>query len=464
MADDAQERQSKAMKNQEAAEAAQKRLRELKSRQESLDKDRAEIEAARRKAQSDLEDVNERIASVQELKADAREMEMLEAQIKGVEAERQQLAEEMRKLLASGWLAPASAKLSAVLARVAAKNDAAQEKQREVRAARDRVDLLQKQLNGGTCPTCHQELPPPATATEREFTVAKAKLQRLTDEAGDGPDLPRERQIRALMDTDTIRAYQDKQAQFDKILAAQYDRKRRLSTIKDRLKDNDAAKIRQLGSEQERLEQIIADYSDRLRQFDGVQAKIDGEQRRNANALRKLSGAQPTLAAEAYFFDYVQELTDRTIGRYRERTRAEVEQTATDMFMKLIRDSEGYDGIQIGSDYRVDLVGKRGPSMKTSEGGRQLIALSLIGALKQAAVRGGPVVLDSPLARLDLKHRENVLLRWVPELGTQAILLVQSGELTEQQAHEIMGSRVGQAYRILRPNNDPEEAIIERTQ
>lgn len=170
------------------------------------------------------------------------------------------------------------------------------------------------------------------------------------------------------------------------------------------------------------------------------------------------------LAAEAYFFDYVSELVRRTIDRYQERTRREVESTATRMFMKLIRDPEGYEGITIGRDYRLDLVGKRGPAMKTSEGGRQLIALSLIGALKRAAVRGGPVVLDSPLARLDLEHRENVLNSWVPELGSQAILLVQSGELTEEQARTIMGSRIGQAYRIYRPNNDPEEATIERTQ
>jgi DNA sulfur modification protein DndD len=102
--------------------------------------------------------------------------------------------------------------------------------------------------------------------------------------------------------------------------------------------------------------------------------------------------------------------------------------------------------------------------VNTSEGGKQLVALSLIGALKQAAVRGGPVVLDSPLARLDLDHRANVLQTWVPWLGNQAILLVQSGELTEEQARNIMGSRIGQEYRIYRPHNDPEEALIERTQ
>lgn len=464
LTDDVLQRQTKVMKNRTEADSARRQLRDLKSKQESLDKDRQDIEQALRKAQADLEDVNDRIAAVDELKADAREMEGLEAQIKGDEAEEAQIRDDMRRLLAKGWLAPASGKLDRALQRVIDRNDAAQNQQKDIQTARDRVDVLQKQIKGGICPTCKQELPPPDAATQQALAEAEAELQRLRDAAGDGPDLQLERRIHALVDTTTIAAYQEKQAQLNKILSTQFDRNRRLTTIKDRLKDNNAAAIRQLAHDQEQLESVIERYEDKLSKFDDDQAKINSQQNKLANALRRLGGAQPALAAEAFFFEYVQELFTRTIDRYQERTRSEVERTAAEMFAKLIRDPAGYEGITIGHDYRVDLVGKRGPAMSTSEGGRQLIALSLIGALKRAAVRGGPVVLDSPLARLDLDHRANVLTRWVPELGNQAILLVQSGELTEQQARDIMGSRIGQAYRIFRPNNDPEEANIERTQ
>lgn len=464
MRSDALQRRAKAMKNQKEADSARLQLRQLKSRQESLEKDRRDITASLRKAQADLEDIKERIAAVDDLKADAREMEGLEAQIKGGEAEEQALREDMRNLLVRGWLAPASVRLRAVLREVQARNDAAQAKQRDIQRARDRVDLLQKQIAGGTCPTCHQELPPPDAATLAALRNAEAELETLRARSGDGPDLALERRIQALIDTRTADAYSDKQAQLNKIVGMQYDRQRRLSSIKDRLKDNDAAAIRQLGNDQDRLEQAIDRYGRQLRDLDEAEKKVASDQNKLAAALRKLGGGQPALAAETYFFEYVSDLVTGTIDRYQERTRADVESTATNMFMRLIRDPAGYQGITIGRDYRVDLVGQRGPAMRTSEGGRQLIALSLIGALKRAAVRGGPVVLDSPLARLDLEHRENVLNSWIPELGSQAILLVQSGELTEQQARDIMGNRIGQAYRIVRPKNDPEEATIERTQ
>lgn len=465
MRDAVVQRQTKMLKNQDEAEKAKRQLRELKSRQESLEKDRAEIKNSLRKAELDLEDVNDRIAAVDELKADAREMEGLESQIKGGESEARVLREELRELLVRGWLAPASTRLSAALRDVQAKNDAAQAKQGEVAAVRERVDVLRKQLKGGACPTCHQALPPADAATHEELQIAEADLERLRGEAGESPDLARERRIQSLMDTSgTIAAYRDKQSQLNRVVSTQYDRRRRLSTIRDRMKDNDAAAIRKLGADQERLTAAIETYRRRLTKLVDDEAKISAETNKFAAALRRLSARDPAVAAEAFFFEYVSDLVTRTIDRYQERTRSEVETTATGMFMKLIRDPEGYEGITIGRDYRVDLVGRRGPAMKTSEGGRQLIALSLIGALKRAAVRGGPVVLDSPLARLDLDHRENVLNSWVPELGSQAILLVQSGELTEDQARTIMGPRIGQAYRICRPNNDPEDATIERTQ
>lgn len=464
MRDDVLERQAKAMKHQKDAEHARRQLADLKSRRESLNKDRASTLVALEKAERDLEDVLERIASVDDLKADAREMEGLEAQIKGDEGQEKALREDMRDLLVHGWLAPARAKLTSALLSIQEKNDAAQSKQKDIQLARDQVDLLQKQIGGGSCPMCHQELPPPDAATQEALSEAIEKLNALKGTAGDGPDLALERRIQGLIDSSTTGAYRDKQRQLNKVLSTQYDRRRRLNSIKDRLKDNDAATIRQLGNEQDRLEHAIGIYQVALRRLAEDESKINTEQNKFSSALRKLGSGQPALAAEAYFFEYVSDLAAQTIERYQERTRAEVEATASDMFMKLIRDPEGYERIAIGPDYRVDLVGKHGPAMKTSEGGRQLIALSLIGALKRAAVRGGPVVLDSPLARLDLDHRENVLNSWVPQLGSQAILLVQSGELTEDHARKIMGKRIGRAYRIYRPNDDPEEANIERTQ
>jgi hypothetical protein len=62
---------------------------------------------------------------------------------------------------------------------------------------------------------------------------------------------------------------------------------------------------------------------------------------------------------------------------------------------------------------------------------------------------------------LDLEHRANVLREWIPALGGQTVLLVQSGELTMEDARTILGNLVGRTYQIVRPSNDPEVAVIE---
>ena len=461
--DDVVARQSKLIKNRGESQKAQRKLKELNSKQESLEKDKGELDKSFRDAAAALDGVKQRLAGVDELKADAREMELLEAQLGTGKASVQALENEMSQLLINGWRAPVSEKLQASLLLVQRRNDEASQHQGVLQVAIEQVNLLRTRMQGGACPQCRQQLPPPDTATPQALAEAEAALERLRAEGGAQPDITLERRISGLIDRVTGPAYKERQERLNKEVRYQFTRSTRLATVKDRLKDNDAAAIRRLGHEQEQLERTIEGFERSLKVNEKARVDLQAEQNKLAGTIRKLAGGDAGVAAEAYFFQYVNELIARSIERYQERTRAEVERTSTKMFMKLIRDAEGYDGIRIGRDYRVDLVGKRGPAMKTSEGGRQIIALSLIGALKRAAVRGGPVVLDSPLARLDLEHRANVLQEWVPELGSQAILLVQSGELTEQQAQDIMGGRIGQSYRIYRPSNDPEEADIERT-
>ncbi|NYH88241.1 AAA family ATPase [Actinopolymorpha rutila] len=464
LAEDAVQRQAKAVRNVKESARISREMRELSSRQESIEKDRQEIQRALRQAKLRLAEVKESVGAVGELQADAREQETLEAAIEGGKQQEDRLRAEMRQLLTVGWRTPALGKLVEALERVQMQNNAANSRQQAVLHARARIEVLREQLAGGNCVTCNQPLPPPDPTTHQQLEDAERNLEDLGAEAADGPDLVLERRIMALIDRTTAERYREKQSELNAVVSAQFDRTRRVNALKDRLKDNSAAKIRALGDEQERLDSVIDGFEQRLKTFVPRLSDIATKQQRLARSLSRIPGAQPAVAAESVFFEYVRTLLGRTIERYQERTRAEVEKTASEMFLKLVRDPQGYQGLRIGRDYRVDLLGSRGQHVDTSEGGKQLVALSLIGALKLAAVRGGPVVLDSPLARLDLEHRENVLNTWVTSLGNQAVLLVQSGELTEENARQILGSRIGHEYRIVRPRNDPDEAQIERTQ
>lgn len=64
-----------------------------------------------------------------------------------------------------------------------------------------------------------------------------------------------------------------------------------------------------------------------------------------------------------------------------------------------------------------------------SAGENQLFATALIGGLAQISGVNAPLVVDTPLGRLDSKHRANILQYWIANQDRQVILLSQDREI-----------------------------------
>jgi DNA sulfur modification protein DndD len=78
------------------------------------------------------------------------------------------------------------------------------------------------------------------------------------------------------------------------------------------------------------------------------------------------------------------------------------------------------------------------PSSKLSAGERQLLAVAVLWALAKASGRKLPTVIDTPLGRLDSKHRAEFINNYFPNAGEQVILLSTDEEI------------VGSYYRSIR--------------
>ena len=77
------------------------------------------------------------------------------------------------------------------------------------------------------------------------------------------------------------------------------------------------------------------------------------------------------------------------------------------------------------------------------------MTMSLIGALSRCAVEEGPIVMDTPFARLDTGHRRRIL-QWTSTLGSQVVLFVQSGEFERERDLRWLDGRVGRSYVLRR--------------
>jgi DNA sulfur modification protein DndD len=91
--------------------------------------------------------------------------------------------------------------------------------------------------------------------------------------------------------------------------------------------------------------------------------------------------------------------------------------------------------------------GRQLPTHELSAGERQLLAVALLWGLARAAGQPLPVVIDTPLGRLDGSHRENLLDRYFPYASHQVILLSTDTEIDEE-AYERLRRHVGRSYRL----------------
>jgi DNA sulfur modification protein DndD len=76
-----------------------------------------------------------------------------------------------------------------------------------------------------------------------------------------------------------------------------------------------------------------------------------------------------------------------------------------------------------------------------SAGEKQIFAFAILEALGKLSGKVLPVVVDTPLGRLDSKHRDKLVKHYFPEAGEQVILLSTDTEVDEDffsaMTHEI---------------------------
>jgi DNA sulfur modification protein DndD len=117
----------------------------------------------------------------------------------------------------------------------------------------------------------------------------------------------------------------------------------------------------------------------------------------------------------------------------------------------LLRKEKLITDVQIDPEtHTVALTGFDGhelPAKDLSAGERQLLAVALLWGLARAAGQPLPVVIDTPLGRLDGSHREHLLERYFPLASHQVVLLSTDTEIDEE-AFARIARHVGRSYRL----------------
>ncbi|GHF98407.1 MULTISPECIES: DNA sulfur modification protein DndD [Amycolatopsis] len=105
--------------------------------------------------------------------------------------------------------------------------------------------------------------------------------------------------------------------------------------------------------------------------------------------------------------------------------------------------------------FSVELHGQDGTVLlpqQLSAGERQLLAVSMLWGLAQASGRPLPVVIDTPLGRLDGIHRSHLIERYFPQASHQVILLSTDQEIDEAAWNKLR-KHVGHTYQLEHDTN-----------
>ena len=141
-------------------------------------------------------------------------------------------------------------------------------------------------------------------------------------------------------------------------------------------------------------------------------------------------------------------LADRTramLESFAEKTRANrlqtLEQEFIKSFAKLARKDDLMITAKINPDtFNVSLVDGKGniiDKKKLSAGEKQIYAIAMLEALGRTSGRNLPIIIDTPLGRLDSRHRENLVKNYFPTASHQVLILSTDTEVDEDFYKEL---------------------------
>ena len=118
-----------------------------------------------------------------------------------------------------------------------------------------------------------------------------------------------------------------------------------------------------------------------------------------------------------------------------ERKIAELEYEFSTVFQEIARKNDLVSSVRIDPrDFTVKLLNSEDRELSKSQlssGEKQILAIAMLDALARTSGRRLPVVIDTPLGRLDSHHRSNLVHSYFPRASHQVILLSTDVEVDE---------------------------------
>ena len=314
------------------------------------------------------------------------------------------------------------------------------------------ITALQKSLDNPICPTCTQTIPQlEMNGIEQKIIGLKAEAElssvNLDDVTTINSQIDKLSKIKSSNEGSRICELVSKQMKMNvSIIKIETE----LDDIEEEIKGFDTDQIMRQREKKDRLGNQLFKLENDIKDTKVALKKISDEQAHISALISKASGSEgKSSTIRVNLYQDLESLFKTGIDELRDALRSQVADYASSAFSELTTEMT-YTGLEINKNYGLSIIDQTGNVLKErSAGAEQVVALSLIDGLNKTARKTGPIVMDTPLGRLDPKHRSNVL-KYLPKMADQVVLLVHEGEIDPSRDLSNFAERIGARYQIER--------------
>ena len=195
------------------------------------------------------------------------------------------------------------------------------------------------------------------------------------------------------------------------------------------------------------LKTLQINYNEIVKALNSKQHEID-------RLLHNTNDEQLSTHREKRILEHMEEV-QQTLAIYRKalinKHIGHLQALVKESFAALIRKNDLVHDIQINPEnFTLSVINQQGeiiPAKRLSAGERQLLAISILWGLAKASGRPLPVIIDTPLGRLDSEHRSHLVNNYFPNASHQVILLSTDTEIDCEYRNDLSKS-IGKEYHI----------------
>ena len=373
---------------------------------------------------------------------------------------------ELQIAVRESWWAPVSKQVEKKQIQTQAALQLAASRETEMSQLNYRFNSLSKSLESNTCSQCGNVLPNDnIKSTKAEISEIEERIKQLSEPLSPTLEflLSENQRLGFFALPRKADSISTLEKQIRLLLNEMPGRNQEIKEIGQKLMGINRDEIKQLEEDRQVLNRRIGVLSQIMKTEN---QKIQDAEKEIAALTRKFSNlnsnfGQSELNMEMAIASDLATVMEETIKAFREAMKKRVESNANEIFQNL-RSENVVKNLVINENYGLRQIDSKGNIFDHKGAGvAQVIAISLILALARSAALPSALVLDTPFARLDETHRDNIL-NFIPTESKQVILLIQSGEKISSKVQEKFMQQVSKEYLISMGSNE-HESFIRRT-